>query len=162
MDESGAYKQDEIVPLMASGYRLEGNSPDTTMLKADPYAVSYTIATGNLYTAIDDLHRWSRILVDPVIISPAFLEEMVTPREDIVTAGFGYAYGWITVERYGQPRIAYAGAVNGFNSAILHFRESDITVLVLRNRKPLREQDDVLRSIALAIAGIIFTGAVPE
>lgn len=161
MDETGAYKQDEIVPLMASGYQLEGNSLDTTLLKAEYYPVSYTIATGNLYTTIDDFHRWSRVLVDPVIISSASLEEMLTPREGIANAS-GYAYGWVAAERYGQPCILYAGAVNGFNSAILHFRESDVTILVLRNRKPLSVQDDVLRSIALDIAGIIFTGAVPE
>ncbi len=94
------------------------NHSSGTVVSADYYAVPCSFATGNLSATIDDCQRWSRILVDLLIVSSVSLQEMVAPREGIVNA-FGYGYGWVAAERYDQPCIISAGAVNGFNPAIL-------------------------------------------
>jgi hypothetical protein len=83
-------------------------------------------ADGGLYSNVDDLRAWLRALAKNTLVSPATTIELFTPK-------LGYAFGWITDQRFDQPDQFHTGVLPGFVSRIDRFPVSDIEVVVLSN-----------------------------
>ena len=46
---------------------------------------------------------------------------------------FGYGFGWLVGEAYGQRVVSFPGAIDGFNAAVMRFTGDRTLVVVLAN-----------------------------
>ena len=117
----------DTVPHRAYGY-----SPDAGGFKAtDQSVTSATLGDGGIYTNVDDLVRWDRMLYS---LPPATLTAMTTPP--VLTGGgeSQYGFGWFVDSYRGERRWRHTGETSGFRNAIQRFPGRRFTVIVLTNR----------------------------
>lgn len=114
----------------AQGYvRLPsgGFANDDMMSPTQPYAAGAMLATG------EDLVHWTLALNSGQVVSVESYEEMTLPfllddgRESL------YGFGLDLHDIEGQPCISHGGGVSGFNSMMMHFPETGLTVAVISN-----------------------------
>ena len=84
-------------------------------------------AAGSLYSTTEDLLRWQQGLFAGKVVSAVSLQKMTTPfKED-------YALGVGVRTANGRKVVAHSGGIEGFNTSLLYYPESRITVAVLSN-----------------------------
>ena len=123
MKDSGYDSNSKIIEHRAAGYV----SGPGGFLNAPYIDMSVPFAAGGLYSTTRDLLRWEQSLFGGKVLSPASLEQMITPfRED-------YAFG-LNVRHVGDERvIEHGGGINGFNTDLAYYPRSGTTVVVLGN-----------------------------
>ncbi|HEY3515577.1 MAG TPA: serine hydrolase, partial [Gammaproteobacteria bacterium] len=120
MNDTGYDVSATILPQRAAGYSPGfSNAPYTDM--------TVPHGAGGLYSTTEDLLRWTQGLFGGRLLSAASLEKMTTPyRGD-------YAFGVSVTSMSGRKTISHGGGIEGFNTQLNYYPDSQVTVAVLAN-----------------------------
>jgi CubicO group peptidase (beta-lactamase class C family) len=133
MNNTGIDHPEEIVKNRAAGYdyTFDGyvNTDYINMASA-------VFGCGAMYSTVEDLYRWDRILYTNKLLSAENMKIYFTPfLED-------YAYGWIVRKHKNfmglnaeMTTIAHAGGINGFSSMIGRIPEDESFFILLDNSR---------------------------
>ncbi len=80
-----------------------------------------------LYSTLDDLLKWSRIMDGGSLVSKQLATEAFTPRLE------GYAAGWIVDSTFGRKRVRHPGSLPGYVSNFTKFPDDSVTIIVFTN-----------------------------
>ena len=147
MKDSGCDSNTALIPRRASGY-----TPGAAGLRnADFVHMSIPIGGGVLYSTTGDLLRWERALFGGKLLKPQSLAVMTTP----VLGDYGM--GVFVRDHKGHREISHPGAIEGFNSHMIHYPDDGLTVIVLANQNgPTAEAlANKLAAMALGETGVI-------
>lgn len=141
LNDTGYDHATPVLPGRASGYEFAGD----VKVNAPYIDMSVPHAAGALYSTVDDLYKWDRVLATETLAPRAVLERMFTPFKD------GYAYGWSIGSFAGHRNIRHGGGINGFTTDISRFPDDDACIIVLNNFST-----GFIPEISDALAGILF------
>ena len=113
-----------VVEHRALGYRPVG------LAELSPHVLlNWNVKTGNgsIYSSVEDLLKFDRMLVAKSILNEASVEKLFT--EHYPSKG----YGWFVGARFGAPLVSIGGRSPGFGSSWERSVDADITVIVLGN-----------------------------
>jgi CubicO group peptidase (beta-lactamase class C family) len=126
----------EVIANRAQGYGWEDDRHWNDRL----IGMSQPGAAGALISTAGDLVRWEMALVAGKAVSPASYEEMTLPF--VMNGGrethYGMGLGLEPVA--GLPAVSHGGGIFGFNSFLVHFYESGLTVAVISSSEGLSAQ----------------------
>jgi CubicO group peptidase (beta-lactamase class C family) len=108
----------------------------TTMIKIPSVHTSGMVSSGALCSTASDLARWAHLLASGQAILPDSYVTMTTPARLNNNALISYGLGVGVQYQLGHPAVLHDGAVNGFQSFLIHFSDKDIAVAVIVNTWP--------------------------
>lgn len=160
MTESLCYERGKNdVPNRAFGHAREG----IRWREKDQSPTSATLGDGGVYSSLSDLLKWDEALRRRTLLSEAETCLALTPVR--VPEGFptepdgtpaSYGFGWFLNPWRGHARMWHYGETAGFRTAIQHFTDDMVSVIVLCNRSDLDAQ-----ALALTVAEF-FLGIFPQ
>ncbi len=112
------------IPYRADGYRPVGLAK-LEVHKLDQWSVK--TGNGSIYSTVEDLYRFDRMLVNDTLLSAASTQKLFT--EHFPSNG----YGWFLGDRSGSKRVSISGRSPGFGSSWQRLVDPDLTVIVLGN-----------------------------
>jgi CubicO group peptidase (beta-lactamase class C family) len=137
MEQTVAFEEGiSAVASRAYGY----SRTDSGWTRTDQSVTSAVLGDGGVYTSLDDLRRWIRMLdgearpVSDQALAAAF-EPMVLTGGDTSE----YGLGWFVDEHRGRLRFRHGGSTRGFRNAIQRFPDEGLTVVFLSNRNQVDE-----------------------
>jgi CubicO group peptidase (beta-lactamase class C family) len=116
-------------------------------------AMSWSHAAGALGSTLDDLVKWDRAIRSCRLISAESLETMLASTTLNDGSSFPYGFGWGTADYQGRRIFHHTGGISGYASQMLHFRDENLTTIVLSNLY-LFPFDKVTRSLMRAALGL--------
>jgi CubicO group peptidase (beta-lactamase class C family) len=136
-----------VIRDRASGYAWNGAAfENRRSLSASAYSAGAIVST------ITDMARWAMALQTGTMIGTAGRDEIWTPLT--VTRGpvppFNYGFGWVVDQERAHRAVLHSGGTPGFSSAIRHYPDEALTVVVLANNG-----DRILDQMPLEIAGLM-------
>ncbi len=137
-----------IVKDRASGYQRRNGILENAFYTS---ATSHH-AAGALGSTVRDLALWDRAIRDNRLIGAETLAAMLEPTRLNDGSQFPYGFGWGTAEYLGRRVFHHTGGIYGFTSHMLHFRDTDITTILLSNFAPF-PMDRITRGLARAALG---------
>jgi CubicO group peptidase (beta-lactamase class C family) len=129
MDRTGMLRQEAITPKRAYGY-VRGRK---RFHNARLDAMNWSHAAGALGSTLDDLAKWDRAIRSNRLIAAVSLETMLKPTTMNDGSIFPYGFGWGMADYAGRRAWHHTGGISGFASHMLHFRDEDLTTIVLSN-----------------------------
>jgi len=133
MKNTGYDHHDTLIPNRAAGYEKRAGE----YVNAPYLDMSLPYAAGSLYSTVEDLYLWDRILYTDKLLSNELKELMFKPH--VSAGGMYYAYGWMVGEKSFPKskekvkRIAHGGGINGFNTLIDRLVEGGHLVVLFNN-----------------------------
>ncbi|KAA6465523.1 beta-lactamase family protein [Acidobacteria bacterium AB60] len=131
MNDTGVDVDSAIIPKRAQGY---DSTPDG-FKRTEAISMTIPFSAGYLYSTVGDLLKWERALFADKIINAASLRSMTT-------AGLGeYGMGLFIRTADGHQLITHDGTIQGFESSLNYYPETQRTIVVLGNVRtdaPLR------------------------
>ncbi|MCA0757123.1 beta-lactamase family protein [Paenibacillus sp. N4] len=126
MIQSGHDSARKLVKNRASGYELWGS-----VVNAEFIDMSIPSGAGALYSTIEDLYIWGLSLHTHRLIKESTYVRMTTPYME----HYGYGLFLYNEEINGRSRrvAGHGGGINGFMSEMKHYRDEDLTIIVLSN-----------------------------
>jgi CubicO group peptidase (beta-lactamase class C family) len=99
---------------------------------------------GSLYSTVDDLLRWDRMLASEQLLSSATRARLFRPVKS------DYAYGWWVQTKFRRNIQWHRGNVSGFVAMIARYPDEELFIAVLSNvdRTPVRAMATELAAIA--------------
>ena len=96
------------------------------------------ISSGSLCSTASDLARWAHLLANGHAMLPASYATMTTPAklQNGTVVPTTYALGVAVQNMLGRPAVWHGGAIDGFQSFLVHFRDQDIAIAVVTNAFP--------------------------
>jgi CubicO group peptidase (beta-lactamase class C family) len=123
MKDSGYDSHSALIPRRAVGYSPGPNGP----VNARYIDMTIPYSAGGLYSTTEDLLRWQRALFSGKLLSTASFQKMTKPFK----GGYGFGLSFPRVQ--GHETIAHNGVIDGFNTWMAYYPESQVTVIVLAN-----------------------------
>jgi CubicO group peptidase (beta-lactamase class C family) len=123
MTDSGYDSNTAIIKRRASGYVRSAMG----YTNAGYLHMSIPHAAGALYSTTHDLLKWEQALFAGRIVSKASLDRMITPFKN------DYALGVTAALVNGRRAIAHGGGIDGFNTHLAYYPDSQTVVIVLSN-----------------------------
>lgn len=113
---------------LASGYSVTGH-----LARSDvgAYPMADAFAAGDLCSNVSDLVTWSYALAHGGVVSAASYAKMATPTRLPDGTTVPYGYGLEADDNYGRPAVRHTGSLPGFDSLLVHFNDSDLSVAIL-------------------------------
>jgi CubicO group peptidase (beta-lactamase class C family) len=138
------------IPNRAFGHSFENGSWKQT----DQSPTSATLGDGGIYSSVEDLAAWDRALTRGTLLSANAMSAALTPVNAPGVVGpdgmpAQYGFGWFLNPYKGHRRRWHYGESIGFRTAIEHFRDDGLTIIVLLNRSDLNAG-----ALALRIADV--------
>ncbi|MDN7240235.1 serine hydrolase domain-containing protein [Planococcus sp. N028] len=122
MENTGVDNGRTVVPDLASGY-----SYWEALIHAEYADMSFPSGGYGIYSTTEDLLKWSRSLMDPVLISCETTAKMLKAYLN------DYACGWSVAPQFGKHCLSHFGDVSGYASNFLQFTDDQITIIFLSN-----------------------------
>ena len=142
MKNSGYDWFENILTKRATGYDKK-----FTGYKNSPFLdMSLPFAAGSLYSTVEDLLIWDKVLQTDKLISAKFKEEIFKPRVDAF--GGKYAFGWsLQKKKIGNEEfdiVTHGGGINGFNTINYIVPKKGQVVILFSNAggAPLNEMSE--------------------
>lgn len=131
MRNTVAYEQGvSAVPHRGYGHALEGGR----WLRADQSNTSAVLGDGGVYSSVDDLVRWSRVLFGRRLVRPATQQLAWTSATLADGQPAGYGFGWFVDHDARGLRLWHNGETRGFTNGIVVYPEQRLMVVLLTNR----------------------------
>ncbi|MCF7886690.1 MAG: serine hydrolase [Candidatus Marinimicrobia bacterium] len=146
MDNTGFEYKGEIIDSLAYGYELNNNK----LVKADYRIMSNAHASGALYSTIEDLYLWDRVLYSENLIAKSALDRMFTPYND------NYGIGWGIVDLFNRKMVGHNGEIEGFRTNISRFINDNVCIIILSNNGATS-----IGKISIDLAAIVFDEEYP-
>lgn len=133
-------------PLTAGHLKALTHIYGRRMTKEEQDALSPAAADGCLYSTLDDLFRWSRIMDGSPFVTAAEAAEVFAPGLG------GYGYGWYNETFLGLRRLRHTGAQPGYTSQLSKFPEEGVTLVIFSNldRAPMAR---IVRDVTAVVFG---------
>jgi CubicO group peptidase (beta-lactamase class C family) len=129
----------------ADGWRETDQSPTSAVL-----------GDGGIYTSLDDMEKWDTALRRHTLLNTQEVEPALTPVTLPATTPDGsptsYGFGWFLDSYKGHSRMWHYGESVGFHTCIEHFRDQDLSIIVLCNRTDVSPQELALKAADLYLA----------
>ena len=136
-----------VIRDRASGYGWNGDRFENR-----PALSENAYSAGAIAATITDMVAWATTLQRGTLPSKAARDAMWTPLS--IDRGpvppFGYGFGWVVDSEGGRRAVLHGGGTPGFSSAIRHYPDEQLTVVVLANAG-----DRILDQVPLEVAGIV-------
>jgi CubicO group peptidase (beta-lactamase class C family) len=124
MQDSGYDWDTKILKNRAAGYQHEKNQ----LKNAEYLDMGQPYAAGSLYSTVEDLYRWDRVLNTEKVLTRKSLESAWTPALN------NYGYGWTMGKVAGEHKtIGHGGGINGFSTMMLRLPDDDAFIAVFAN-----------------------------
>lgn len=143
MKDSGYDHSNTVIARRASGYVLTPGGYENA-----PYLdMTIPFAAGSLYSTVGDLYKWDRALYTDKLLSPELKKAVFTPNLN------DYAFGWVVrkskLDNQAEVNmIMHGGGINGFNTTINRFPDTQDLVVLLDNTSRGDKLDELARGIA--------------
>ncbi|HEY5107016.1 MAG TPA: serine hydrolase domain-containing protein [Caulobacteraceae bacterium] len=149
MDDTRVLTHETITPFRARGY-IRGRK---RFHNARLDAMNWSHAAGALGSTLTDLVKWDRAIRGNRLIGAESHAAMLadTPLAD--GSHYPYGFGWGTADYRGARVYHHAGGISGYACQMLHFRDEDLTTIVLSNLY-LFAFDKVTRGLIRAFKGV--------
>ncbi|RMF65414.1 MAG: serine hydrolase, partial [Calditrichaeota bacterium] len=110
--------------------------------------VQEPFAAGSIYSSVDDMSRWIRMLLNEgrwqgkTILSPASVEELFSPQTVIKLSPFmkshgshfyAYGLGWFLFDYAGRKIVEHDGGMPGYISKVTLVPEEELGLVILTN-----------------------------
>jgi CubicO group peptidase (beta-lactamase class C family) len=126
------YGNDPQMPHRTYGFRtaLDGN----TLLPHDAHFLNAVQGDGGIYSTLEDLLKWDRILYTEKLVSKVTLEEAFTSRILENGTDTQYGFGWFCYQsELGRKVVFHSGGWVGFVTNIHREIEEDHCIIILTN-----------------------------
>ena len=134
--------------------RATGSAWNNGAFENRPSLTENAYSAGAIVSTITDMTRWAVALQAGALISKASGDQIWTPVT--VTLGplppFSYGFGWVVDQERGRRVVLHSGGTPGFSSAIRHYPDEGLTVIVLANTG-----DRIIDHVPLEIAGMVLS-----
>jgi CubicO group peptidase (beta-lactamase class C family) len=107
--------------------------PDKALRNAGYISMTQPYAAGSIESNVDDLARWSELLLAGQVIDKALLDRAWTESRTKDGRPTGYGYGWKVSDEDGIHFVAHGGGITGFVSYGLLVPEKKLFVGMLHN-----------------------------
>ena len=124
MINSGHAIRNEVVVNLAEGYDPLGFNDVKITDFVDPELLK---GSGSLYSTVGDLHLWIQSLKNKTLLSESSYDKFFK------NYGRNYGYGISVYQSFEQSVFGHDGRINGFIADYLHYREPDISIIILGN-----------------------------
>ncbi len=131
MADTGLDSSAKILPNRADGYSPSGDGE--TVVNAEYVNMAIPTGAGAMYSTTGDLLKWQQGLFGGDILSPASLEEYVTPTEFEAFFGDRYAHAVLVDSTDDNTYYWHGGGIEGFNAWLSYDPDRKVTVAVLAN-----------------------------
>jgi CubicO group peptidase (beta-lactamase class C family) len=133
-------------PLTAGHLKVRAQLNGRRLTKSERLALTPASGDGCLYSTLDDLLRWSRIMDGSSFVPAVEAAEVFTPGLDV------YGYGWMSDTLFERKRLRHTGALPGYTSQISKFPEEKITLIFFSNldRAPMQR---IVRDVSAIVFG---------
>jgi CubicO group peptidase (beta-lactamase class C family) len=121
--------EEPIVPRRAAGYQRGRNGIENAYY----VSATYYHAAGGLGSNVIDLARWDQAIRGNQLISAETFNEMLEPTLLADGSAYPYGFGWGTADYCGHRVYHHTGGISGFSSHMLHFRDQNLTTILLSN-----------------------------
>lgn len=157
MENTRTIDYDEIVPNRAAGYCRQDGGP----CRGELLRPKVIVGAGGLLSTALDLAKWDAALYTDSPLSDRLKTEMWSPArlndgslaETTETCGKHYGFGWFLGEHRGRRSVSHTGQTDaGFTSEIFRIPEEALTILLLGNVEPMK-QDRMVKYITDLILG---------
>lgn len=115
--------------------RATGHGWNGGVFENRPSLSANAYSAGPIVSTITDMTRWAMALRAGPLIPRATRDQIWTPPT--VTRGpvppLSYGFGWVVDHERGHRAVLHSGGTPGFSSAIRHYPDEDLTVIVLAN-----------------------------
>jgi CubicO group peptidase (beta-lactamase class C family) len=128
LDDSGYDHFSEVLQRRAAGYKQTYAGYEN----ADYLDTSLPYAAGSMYSTVQDLFEWDRILyTDRVFTDTVMKQKMFTPYIN----NYGYGWGIRALQLGGESRtlISHGGGINGFRTGFWRLVDEKNTIIVFDN-----------------------------
>jgi len=133
----------------AFGYRIQ----DGQFTKDEDPDMKPMFSTGAIGSTVTDLLKWQTALVHNKVLSQESWRRMTKPVTLNNGSAAEYGLGLFVSQLDGHPRIHHGGYVTGFRAELSYFPDDDVTVAILCNAGPVRQDE-----WADQVARIVFAG----
>jgi len=124
MKNTGHAKGNAVVPYLAVGYDALAYSD----LKITPYLAPEILkGGGSLYSTVGDLQFWINSINNKSLLEESSYEKFLKDY------GNNYGLGISVYTSYDQNVFGHDGRVNGYIADYLHYRDSDVSIIILGN-----------------------------
>jgi CubicO group peptidase (beta-lactamase class C family) len=109
--------------------RATGYVPSGLFGLANAPFLDWSAKTGNgsIYSTVEDLYRWDRVLYTDALLKRTSIDLMFTPHVE------GVGYGWLVRRQFGRRVIRMSGRSPGFSTEIQRYLDDDVCIIVLSN-----------------------------
>ena len=146
------------VPNRAYGHTKEGDRWRET----DQSPTSAVLGDGGIYTSLEDMANWDQAVRHNTLLSAQEMEAAITPVNVPAFAPdgsrTGYGFGWFLDSYKDHARMWHYGETVGFRTAIQHFRDTDLTIIVFCNRADVAATGMALKVADLYLEGRAMSG----
>ncbi len=130
MANSGVDVPDNIVGNRANGYEQPyGVWQNTRFINT----ASTIGAAGDMYSTVEDLHRWDRALYGNKLLNEENKKMLFTPALNDYAYGIGVVRIRIGGEKDSVTLMAHTGGINGFRAKILRIPDTEEVIIALSN-----------------------------
>lgn len=131
MNDTGCDHPERPQDKASHGYQI---NPRGNQRPAPVFYMPLLKGGGNLYSAVEDMHRWDKALREQKLISRESYDRMYTAELR------NYSYGWTVRRQKGERWISHGGGVPGHSSFILRNPDKDLCVVIMSNHRGKRGQ----------------------
>lgn len=124
MKATGHNKSNDVIPNLAVGYDPSGYNDVKITDFLDPELLK---GSGSLYSTVQDLRVWINSIKNKSLLSKSSYEKLLTDY------GHNYGFGVSVYKSFDKDVFGHDGRVNGYIADYLHYKESDISVIILGN-----------------------------
>jgi len=129
-------------PSLLRGVALTDGHLRTT----PPLALTPPEGDAWLYSTVDDLYRFSRLLEGSALIPPALAAEIATADLD------GYGAGWFIDRGFDRRRMRHNGSLPGYVSDFIRFPDEKTTIVLFSNLDRAR-MSRIARDVTAIVLG---------
>ncbi|MEL6833983.1 MAG: serine hydrolase domain-containing protein [Bacteroidota bacterium] len=141
----GAFMEEHIFQPYGLQHTSHG-APATSMLahphygygqqqgKAAPlYHESWLIGAGSIFSTVEDLAHWNRIIHQEGFLTPT-LQTAYFARHELTNGRNYYAYGWQILEQDGREYHHHDGTIMGYTCDMIYEPQTEVVSILLTNQ----------------------------
>ncbi|MBZ9624196.1 beta-lactamase family protein [Clostridium sp. FP2] len=135
LSNSGYDHSEKVMPNRAMGYGVASSA----IVNCDFIDTSFPYAAGSLYSTVEDLYKWDKILLNTKIISKNSWDKMIHSYVNVGDMGTNTSYGYglfvgdTQIGDIKKNTISHGGNVNGFAAYNCMYTSDDVQIIILSN-----------------------------
>jgi len=142
MMDSGCDYCTPIIKNRASGYAFKDDKPENPYF----YDASLLIASGGLYSTVEDMYLWDQALYTEKLVKASTLEQAFMPGKLNDGSLTNYGFGWMLHDYCGLRELDHLGGQPGFSTYIGRYIDQRFSVIILSN-DPRLDRVDIAHQI---------------